>query len=113
MAERAPTLATLRRARKLLSDESRWTQRVHARDARGRTCDPRSAAAVCWCAVGALCRAKDIPLDIANPALDVLAAVIGPGVHVVDWNDAEGRTHADVLAVFDRAIATLEEHRHG
>lgn len=38
---------------------------------------------------------------------EVLAAVVGHD-QVGNWNDAPERTHADVMAAFDRAIETCE-----
>jgi hypothetical protein len=38
----------------LISDESRWTTGLHARDAMGVVCDPLGENAVCWCAWGAI-----------------------------------------------------------
>ena len=44
----------LSRAIALVDCEDRWTSGAWARDADGRRCDPLSAAARQWCAVGAL-----------------------------------------------------------
>ena len=46
-------------------------------------------------------------------SLNFLSVAIGgkPGcyAHIFDWNDAPERTHADVMAAFDRAIALAEK----
>lgn len=43
--------------------------------------------------------------DIINAAMLFERANDIAGRSIVDWNDAPGRTHAEVLAAFDRAIA--------
>jgi hypothetical protein len=55
-----PTVETLKAARALISDRSKWTQGQGqplfraARDAQGQHCNPDDPAAVCWCAHGAI-----------------------------------------------------------
>lgn len=58
----------------------------------------------CWCARDAIIAvAPDEPRS-TNSALATLKRAIGrPGI--VSWNDAPERTHAEVMAAFDRAIA--------
>ena len=43
--------------------------------------------------------------DACNAALKALKCAIGNGHEIVSWNDAPERTHAEVMAAFDRAIA--------
>src|SRR4051812_2553188 len=53
-----------------------------------------------FCTVGALTRGRYYPL-----ALDYLSRAIPADLcEIARWNDAPGRTDADVLAVYDRAI---------
>lgn len=96
-----------------------WTQRALARDQNGEALmypgdgGPYSTP-VCWCSVGAvhftiLEAMKDLPRSQREAthaqALDKLRNVLGniPGA-LTAWNDRPGRTQAQVLAVFDRAI---------
>lgn len=116
MAERATTLTTLRRARELLSESGRWVKGASARSVSNDIVHPTSKAACCWCLIGALyhvtngdslehedelCSAFGMPERSA--CFEMLAA----------WNDADERTHAEVLDAFDRAITALEERDHG
>ena len=53
----APLTSTadlLRRVRKLLAVESRWTKGAYGRNANKKEVGPSSSAAVCWCLEGAL-----------------------------------------------------------
>lgn len=58
--------------------------------------------------------------NFTSPAYFALARSLGfpnSPCNIFTWNDAEGRTHADVMAAFDRAIADAQsieqEHREG
>lgn len=46
--------------------------------------------------------------DEVGAACDVLKEACLPWIHPTCWNDAPGRTKADVLALLDRAIAKAE-----
>jgi len=86
-----------------------------ARDAGGAACDPRDDGAASWCAVGAI---QSRPRDGFRTALDALwgalpagspdAAERSPEASVSAFNDAGDTRPADVLALFDRAIAATE-----
>lgn len=93
------TVEILREARALI--EKGWTQGEHATDAHGVCVGPLSDAACHWCIEGALLRArKGWGFSSAWFALiDVI-----PSGNPIGWNDAEGRTQAEVLAAFDKAI---------
>jgi hypothetical protein len=61
------------------------------------------------CSVVAICEARrgvGVNRDVLEEALDALrvAAGLGPDDDVATWNDAPERTHAEVLAAFDRAL---------
>lgn len=106
------TVETLRAARELIADPERWCQDVTALGRSGREVAPAGRAAVAWCAIGALRRtcARQPPaaetFDEAFRALD--HAAVGAGApSVATLNDH--RTHADVLAMFDRAIKEAED----
>lgn len=97
----------LRAARGILSDESRWTKGFFARLPDGRTCFPFNRRAACFCAFGALQRAAGYAdPDVLLPSLAVEASALlnAPGGLAV-FNDDPKTTHADVLALFDAAIA--------
>lgn len=93
-------------AKALLSDESHWTKDVGARNQDGYAVSPRDAAAVCWCGYGAVLRQYDpnyveeIPVELRK----IMGRATGTQQPFSVWQDRKTRTHADVLAAFDRAI---------
>jgi hypothetical protein len=98
-------IATLKRARKLISKPERWTKGHSARDANGnKIYAVHSPDAVSFCVVGAIDRSQPRgAYDFAATAafryrMDSVAA----------WNDRTSTTHEMVLARFDRTIARLE-----
>jgi hypothetical protein len=97
----------LREARALIDKPEKWCQEVDALTADGDECDARRPEAKCRCISGAIAAVSDpkssAPTDAAWSLL--WNAVDG---NPVDWNDAKGRTHADILAAMDRAIASAE-----
>lgn len=110
------TLEILKAARELLSDEKRWTQHAFAKEADGKSCDYDSPAAVCWCAAGAIGKVYggDTLTDRAMEAQALLAGSdvlheLGEESSVTNLNDSG--THAEVLALFDRAIEKEGERR--
>jgi hypothetical protein len=85
-----------------------WTQHTNARDAHGRACDFASRKACRWCLHGAVLRAS---WEIARPRYDAAAEqaekALGPwdnGTCPMLWNDAMGRTQAEVVALFDQVL---------
>lgn len=121
VANEKAVVDVLRDARMLLAAESHWVQGALAMDESGRPVNPLAEAAVCWCLEGAIMRA-DADLDfphagpaLAGPAFGAVMAAIGGDVisgrhrrSPAQFNDAAGRTHADILRVLDAAIATAE-----
>ncbi len=90
----------LERAKKLIENPVNWIKHANARDAHGYAVNARSEDAVCFCMMGALFHAGSLGIDDPYWAL---RAVLHEGI--VEWNDHPNRTHAEVLAAFDRAIA--------
>jgi hypothetical protein len=97
-----PTIKdVLIKAREIISDEKNWTQRAEARDKDGITVSYLRPWAVCFCSVGAVERAA-----IGHPGrnLDALEALSGEiSSNIAEFND--NSSHAEVLAMFDKAIA--------
>lgn len=76
-----------------------WTQGYEEYDHGGPAC---AAVACGWVADGDLL----VFSDARNAAQNALAAAAGVSPHELpEWNDADERTEAEVLAAFDRAIA--------
>lgn len=99
----------LRAARALV--EKGWTQGAYGRLESGENTFAWDANVVCWCPVGAIQKATIERDRDDDQALDAFAAALveydkdaGPE----GWNDAPGRTQAEVLAAFDRAIELAE-----
>ncbi len=86
-----------------------WTQNASARDSIGHSTEPDDQDAVCWCIGGAIDRALmdvDQFWPIRTAAFDGIAKLLPSSQYGVSgWNDATGRTQAEVLAVLDQAIA--------
>lgn len=89
----------LRDARALVAKG--WTRKAIARTETGEeaaSCGDINA--VCWCIFGALyAQPSGVPRQKASRIIDDVC-----GGEMVSWNDAPGRTQAEVLAAFDRAI---------
>lgn len=103
------TVAVLRKARALIDAPEKWTTGQYAKDADGGFCDTWSQA-TCFCASGALLAAGDVGLDEFNVASgwEDAYALLSRQMrgNIIDFNDS--RTHAEVLAAFDKAIAAAE-----
>lgn len=109
-----PTVTdTLRAARALI--EKGWCQAALARDKTGATVEPGSERAVAYCMMGAIYAATHYtPLTawerhetymLAKQCRNRLFAANSIQDTLADWNDAPERTQAEVLALFDSAIA--------
>lgn len=85
-------------ARAKIEAPERWTKEAYALDANGDhvACDYEGA--VRWCAVGAIGYVGQELIDTA------FREFLPEGWILENWNDAPERTHAEVLAAFDRAI---------
>lgn len=106
----------LRAAKALIGVPERWTKNKEARDAKGRETSPFSENAVCWCSAGALMRVTpntSLPVRYRRGAEAMLDSEApktrsfsrGP---YIAFNDRRTTTHADIMALFDRAIAAAE-----
>lgn len=106
------TLEILRAARELIATPERWTKGWYARDTEGRGVFLHDLAAglgrpSCYCLDGAfIAVSKD---SLATSRMGLAAAL---GFHWLEdmyiWQDAEDRTHAEVLARLDAAIQAEE-----
>jgi len=84
-----------------------WTRGCLARDANGREVDPVSDQATCWCVIGAIDSVTGNENNASHGAVTVLDSAL-EGREIADFNDDPATTQTDVIALFDRAIATLE-----
>ncbi len=106
-------LELLRVARERLASPEGWTREVYARNASGERVPFSSPDACSFCVRGAvLVVSKGVGvLTYSNTIAALLKALPSPWREtelMSDFNDAPTTTRADVLALFDRAIAALE-----
>ena len=98
------TLSQLQQARQLLAKPNGWTQGSYARDRHGVMVDSRCSEATAFCASGALYATQD-DLNGSMQARTVIYRIIADDIEV--WNDADGRSQADIVRAFDQAIAWM------
>ena len=95
------TLTILTAARNIITDPAMWYQGDYTASGDWNTDEPCCAL----CAIKRAAYAIDVhPFD----AVTDIRAFTPDEVGICDLNDAHATTHADILAVFDRAIAALE-----
>jgi hypothetical protein len=94
------TVEILKAARAKIEKEENWCQGAYARDADDNDVDDKSPRACRWCAWGALNVIENVMFsDVGYNALVEYCSGQGVG----GFNDTH--THAEVLALFDKAIA--------
>jgi len=95
-------------AKKLIEKEENWTTGHYAVDDHGYDCTVLHKGATRFCSIGAVGRitgGNDCEKELAMLTKAVLEIPDGYAIHI--FNDA--RTHAEVMAVWDRAIALSKE----
>jgi hypothetical protein len=112
-----PAAAMLQEARGLLLRG--WSRGAQARDARGQVVPPWSDDAAAWSLLGALLATWQVHdmLDADFVAHRADAQALGDATQALgeatgtaaldQWNDAEGRDLAEVVAAVDRALVAL------
>lgn len=93
-------------ARAKIEAPERWGKGRFSRLSDGSPCYPDDDRAFCFCAEGAVF-ASGARWAAKAKAMTFLrdAAVGDEFTSIPDWNDAPTRTHTEVIAAFDRAIA--------
>lgn len=99
----------LRAAKALIDAPEKWTREAFARNAQGVPTILRKAT--CFCALGALDFAGHVALAYDESAEDLLKDAVPTRFmnSITAFNDHPDTTHADVMALFDRAIALAEQ----
>lgn len=97
----------LRAARKKIERPEAWVKGTAARTANGKPCMPKAGCAACWCPIGAI-SSLDGEADVATLANALHFLEKAVRLPIPSWNDKRERTHGEVLAAFDRAIALAE-----
>jgi hypothetical protein len=96
----------LRRGRDRILDG--WCQGADARDEQGREVPPWSADARAWSILGAVAGAEAVAVPVVQLGRAVVA--LGQAAETQSlgrWNDVVERTQEEVVALFDRALATI------
>lgn len=108
----ARTASTVRdvliEARKLIEKPEQWAHNPGMSGWKNRHCIITAIDTI----VGMSPSTKQL-YELEAGACGAIRAVIGEGVRIVAWNDAPGRTHAEVLAAFDKAIAAVGDRESG
>ena len=91
----------------LIEPEGCWTQGNMAVDADGHLCMPRGRDAVCWCALGAIARSSPSH-GVSMDAVGLLRLHL-KGSRISEWNDAPGRTQAEVVSALRAAAGKGKE----
>ncbi len=86
------------KVRDLLTDESKWTQHLYARDANGVTTDLSGPYATCWCLVGALERCYGMTPEFSLAYTRLARRTVNG---VTEWNDTPTRTFTEVRALVE------------
>jgi hypothetical protein len=97
------------RARELIATPDRWLQDATARNADGSVASSLDESAVCFCVGGAVERALllEYGVQVGDEQVEVLGILDELcGGDVTLWNDRAGRTHAEALALLDRAAGS-------
>ena len=93
------TLEILKAGRELISDPARWTQGAFARNETGESIFADEGA-IRFCSIGAISKV------CGKRCVSKFACEVLGGFNVALFNDTH--THAEVLAMWDRAIAAEE-----
>lgn len=104
----------LREARALIDAPEKWTQGEWARDSHGDASSPDDSDCECFCIEGAIWRVargrNNLPA-MKTARLFWVANGLSCRTDIPKFNDAAERTHAEVMAAFDRAIALAEKEQ--
>ncbi|MDB5542846.1 MAG: hypothetical protein JWQ89_4573 [Devosia sp.] len=109
------TVTCLRAVRARLATPDKWTKGALARKADGNAVNPHDQDAVCWCLSGAMLVEAE---ELGEGSISGFENVIYRTTHEITgsfdyvlWQDRDNRTHAEVLALIDRAIQLAEATR--
>lgn len=87
----------------IIENKDNWAQGYYAYNGDGDMVDPMSPNATCFCSVGALWKADGEYSDNVTAAERILSSHSYQNF-IVDQNDSS--THEEVMAVWDKAIAS-------
>lgn len=96
-------LEIIKAARQVISDPDHWLRNHYAENADGETCWGYQEDAIKWCSTGAIQKVGGNDTMISG----IIAEAAGI-ISLIEAND-HANDHAEIMAVWDRAIAKLEE----
>jgi hypothetical protein len=96
---------TLKAAKAKIESPENWIQQNYAQDSQGKGVSPESPKAVCWCSMGAV---RAVAGSFSKEAEDAVL-FLGNQVGEAAWVFNDDHSHAEVLAMFDKAIAAAEK----
>lgn len=107
----SPVKDLLTRARERI--EKGWCQGAYAKAADGESVSACGPCATSFCIRGAVLAVGPLDYAVRAPAYNLLENIVdqitqSPCDSLAGYNDAPGRTHAEILAVFDAAIALAD-----
>ena len=107
------TSEILSAAKKLIETPDKWTKGAFGRTANGdgRLAPEDTRDAISWCAAGAIKMTAPGVRDI-ELAYQMFERAVGI-FSIPPWNDSEFRTHDEVMAGFDKAIALARSEEGG
>lgn len=98
----------LRQAADLIEPKGRWGRVYYARTKDGIPTGPRGPNAACWCAWGALrCVGRHDGDEAIGCAITFVQLALDDDL--ARWNDAPGRTQAEVVAALRAAADKAEQ----
>ncbi len=107
------TIEHLKKAKALIASPDKWCQGAYAETADGNTVQTNSPLAEKFCSLGAIDRVDNSNRYFAQRAIEYYIATITNSEYgktsVGTYNDTTGRTHEEILALFDGTIAMLEK----
>jgi hypothetical protein len=98
----------LAKAADLIEPEGAWSNDDVARDRAGEMTFAADPSAVCWCALGAIWHAS-VGTGVNDYLIENAVLRIIEGDSIAAWNDAPGRTQAEVVAALRAASAKAGE----
>ena len=106
-------IETLTLATTYIATPEQWIQGAMAEDAVGNPVNYEGSSAVCFCVLGAMNRAGSnlggsaLAISTLYKSADKIDSI--NYISLVNYNDKAGRTHKEILELFQLAIDTLDK----
>jgi hypothetical protein len=99
-----------RSVRAVIDTPEKWTKKQLARNIGAAACQVHAAEAVCFCLMGACCKASISPDEsmFVEQSIGNILPLFSEYNNYVAFNDDRKTTHADVMNLLDMAILNCE-----